>query len=262
MEKLQLRDYAALVSDAVGDYCFPTVTFDFYRHSERRHADMRGVEQCIGKSLRSDDLHAVRDGLSNVLYWGWAQRPGLRDSKVRDFRNGKNRVLPTDDRLVRFKGLVRCWCSRRVAAESAVRPDDAPPIAQRLQDLKSLGLPQFSQMSFTTKILMFLDPENCPVLDLRIAKAVAEVGDFARLQGLKFGRGGIRITKANAACYACWSLWCKRTAARVNEAPESPCRGLRAVDVERALFTRVATGMDQVRTLLAGPQCGDCGAQG
>ena len=51
--------------------------------------------------------------------------------------------------------------------------------------LRRLKLSQFSQMSFTTKILMFLDPDSYPVLDLRIAKAYANRPDFPPLQGLR-----------------------------------------------------------------------------
>jgi len=142
-------------------------------------------------------------------------------------------------------------------------------------------------MSFATKILMFLDPENCPVLDLKIAKAYANLEDFAPLKELvvyyyKKKETIIPITQENSDYYERWACWCRCVSALVNKTPESPCRELRAVDVERALFmlTGVVRGgrallqspcpslsaIEQalagagrdVRTLLAGPPGGNC----
>ena len=254
-------EYAALLCGAVRSYSFPSVTFDFRDGVERQHTDMRGVEQAIGESLRSDDIDAVRNGLSNVLYWGWARQPGLRNHKVSAFRTT---VGQGDGRLVRFRELVKSWRWRNNGSQRTARSaaDDTPPIAQRLRALTSLELPQFGRMSFATKILMFLNPENCPVVDLKIARAFANLEDFAPLKGLTFGTG-IPVTAGNAACYERWALWCRCTAELVNEAPESPCRGLRAVDVERALFTLADAGRsDEARTLLAGPEGRDCDAHG
>ena len=112
---------------------------------------------------------------------------------------------------------------------------------------------QFSQVSFVSKILMFLDPARYPVLDLKIAKAFAKPS-FLPLQNLTFTTGGIRITERNATAYDTWACWCREIATVVYEAPVSPCRGVRAVDVERALFTLAdSQATDKARVLLAGP---------
>ena len=125
----------------------------------------------------------------------------------------------------------------------------------RLRALKRLKLPQFSQMSFTTKILMFLDPNSYPVLDLKLAKAYAQRGGFPPLQDLTVHMS-IPITVNNGTCYGQWAYWCRSIAARVNGAPGSPCRDLRAVDVERALFVLADSGrMGEALSLLAGPFC-------
>ena len=84
---LPLQQYAALLCEAIRAYDFPAVAYDFTEGKELDHDSMLPVEQYIGTLLRSKDLSAVKDGLSNVLYWGYAQRPGWRDFKVRDFRN-------------------------------------------------------------------------------------------------------------------------------------------------------------------------------
>lgn len=121
--------------------------------NERQHENMLDVEKYIGKLLSQEDPVDVMDGLSNILYWGYA-RQGRRHSKVSAFRS----TMPsTDDRLERFMEFVRSNPDARAA--------------ERLLALKRLGLPEFGQMSFATKILMFLDPDRYPVLDLKILAA-------------------------------------------------------------------------------------------
>ena len=185
--------------------------------------------------MRSRDPGAVRDGLSNVLYWGWAQKPGRQRDRVGIFREG---IQPNDPRLVRFMNFVH---SMPRASQSA---------AEQLHALKQLKLPQFSQMSFTTKILMFLDPNRFAVLDLKIARVAKQCGF---MQELKIYTG-IPITSANAACYKRWASWCQGIAAKVNGMPGAPCRDLRAVDVERAVFSLADLGRtDDSHRLLTGP---------
>ena len=122
-----------------------------------------------------------------------------------------------------------------------------------LVNIKKLKLRQFSQISFVSKILMFLDPTRYPVLDLKLANAFAKLS-FLPLQNLTFTEGGIPITERNATAYDTWACWCREIATVVNEAPVSPCRGVRAVDVERAIFTLTnSQATDKARVLLDGP---------
>ena len=72
---------------------------------------MLAVEQYIGTLLRSKDVSAVKDGLSNVLYWGCAQQPGRRDFRVSDFR----KTIPDPERepkLDQFAQLMRSGRAR------------------------------------------------------------------------------------------------------------------------------------------------------
>ena len=250
MQRLSLNDYAVRLCEALRCYAFPAVTFDFRRYpggpdpanpvTGRRHlGSMQAVEECIGGLLRSSDLCDVRDGLSNVVYWGWAQRsPGFQRRKVLAFRDHA-----TGDQLEEFRKLVP-------------RMLDAPLRAgEHLHALvrSPLPLPHFSQASFATKILMFLKPDSHPVLDLRIARAFAKCTEFQPLQGLTFGTS-ISITTKNANCYERWAHWCRRIADQVNSSPSSPCHDLRAVDVERALFTLADWWLDdRARILLCAP---------
>ena len=227
-----LKEYAALLCEAIREYDFPAVTYDFTEEKPLHYDSMRAVEQYIGTLLRSKDLSEVKDGLSNVLYWGYAQRPGRRDFRVSDFR----KTIPDPQREPKLDQFAQLMRSGR----------------SDLFNIKKLQLRQFSQISFVSKILMFLDPTRHPVLDLKIAKAFAK-SSFLPLQNVTFATS-IPITERNATAYDTWACWCHEIATVVNEAPVSPCRGVRAVDVERALFTLAdSQAADKARVLLDGP---------
>lgn len=227
-------DYASTLCAAIREYRFPPVTFDFQAREETRHADMRGVEDRIRGLLTAPSRQEMKDGLSNVLYWGYANSPGPRDDRVGKFRKGV-----TDDQLDCFAELAACT---------------PPPGPVRI---KKIGLPQFSGMSFITKIMMFLDPAGCPVLDMKIAEAFSQSAGFAPLEGLVFRKRSdttIRVTKVNECVYGKWASWCGGIAEYVN-ASGSSCEGLRAVDVERALFTLADSDRGaEAWTLLRGPR--------
>ena len=224
----------SLLREAVESYDYPGVVYDFQTGSEVRYTEM-AVEEHIGTLLRSPDAGGVRDGLSNVLYWGYARQPGRRDAKVRDFRDD----VPADDpRLARFADLVRALGEPPLSTVAGPVP----------LDIKTLR--QFGQMSFVTKILMFLDP-RFPVLDMKVARAFA--GGFTPLADLRFDRGGIRLTGNNVRASSAGragageSRGWPTTAARSSPWSESGrCR--------RALFALADQPRLAARRLLAGPE--------
>lgn len=241
VSRLPRREFAALLREAVEGYDYPKVVYDFREAKESHYDDMLRVEERIGSQLRSPEPDGIRDGLSNVLYWGYARQPRRRDAKVRDFRDATH---AGDPRLQRFAELVRSTGERPLPG----------PAAPALLGFKRLMLRQFGQMSFVTKILMFLDP-RFPVLDLKVARVFAN-GRFAPLAALRFDKGGIRITRNNVRAYECWARWCREIAGLANEEGPSPPRALRAVDVERALFALAGRPdhEDLARKLLEGPE--------
>lgn len=92
-------------------------------------------------------MNLVKNGLSNVLYWGFA-----RMKKIRDFRFNRFREKVTRDNLC--------------AATELFHTSGAPSLIK----IKDLGLPEFSGMSFVSKIRMFLDPKKSATLDRQIMK--------------------------------------------------------------------------------------------
>ena len=197
---------------AVHAYDFPAVTFDFDREIERQHVSMRSVEQEIKRQLTADDLGTLRDGLSNVLYWGHA-RAGYRDHRVLKFRAA-----------VQYQHLesARALFRRIEGAE--------------LVAIKKIGLPQFSQMSFISKIRMFLEPSCFVTLDLKLAR-LRDKGDAIPLHALKVNPTSIPVTAHNERIYTRWCETCQRIAHEHLRGD-----GARAVDVERAVFHLVGSG--------------------
>ena len=134
------------LQSAIGSYSFPAVYYDFRKNLEIKCALITNVEIAINGLLLSSNLTDVKDGLSNIIYWGYANS-GYRNYKVSTFRN-----KITNAHANSFKTLVA-----------------ANPVPC-LTCLKHLGMPQFSNISFLSKIAMFLNPSTNCVLDLQIAK--------------------------------------------------------------------------------------------
>ena len=135
-----------VLEEAMCNYCFPRVTYDFQNGIEVNHQTMRSVESTIYRRLTSRGSNDVKDGLSNVLYWRY-RRIGFRWTKVNEFRD-----------KVTYQQLQR-----------AVRVfKDLKGVG--LRTLKKLELPKFSNVSFLSKLRMFLDPRNFVTLDLKLMK--------------------------------------------------------------------------------------------
>ena len=221
-------EYAAKVRAAVAEYEYPFVTYDFKAGRPLHHPTMRDVEILIRGQLLDADSRAAKDGLSNVLCWGYATSPGIQRTRVCRFRTNV-----TDEQIDGFKDAVaaRGYCP--------------------LMDIKKLEMPEFSGMSFTSKVLMFLSPDMHPVLDLKIAK-FALGSRFRVLDGLTFTTT-IGLTAKNMEIYGKWASWCAEIARIVNENAGGG-DSLRAVDVERAIFWCINKGHEHdAHQLLAGP---------
>ena len=230
-ERIPIAEYARMLCGATESYEFPKVTFDFVTEKECRHPDMTRVEGYIRDLLTSGEAGDIKDGLSNILYWGWAQRSSLQCKRVQIFREQVREV-----HLVQFMEVA-----------GGLR-------GPGLVSLKKIRLPQFSQMSFVSKVRMFLEPEKYPVLDLKIA-GFANTECFSPLKNLKIYPTSIPITKHNETIYEDWASWCWEIAGLVNAEPTAPCNTLRAVDIERAIFQLASDGQSQEAwRLLARPQ--------
>ena len=249
IQQYSIGEYSEVLCAAVDSYNFPPVTYNFEVSREVTHKNMREVEHEIQSQLLSADIRTIKDGLSNVLYWGYSRASGRQTGCVEIFREGV-----TSDQLNRFNGVVR----------NLSNSDSGLATIRGRVNNKIDNMPQFTMMPFVSKIRMFLDPDNYPVLDNKIAK-FAKSNEIPLLNGLKI-YSTIPITDSNERIYVCWAKWCQYIANQANEEPTSFCKDLRAVDVERGIFNLIGSERDNIsfqqrmnnhekaRRLLLGPK--------
>lgn len=173
------------LKNSISGYSFPAIYYDFTNNRQINPKDMRVLEEYILRLLRSNNIADVKYGLANVLYWGYAN-VGFRDTRVNIFINNT-----TDKQIESFQELVL----------NGTVPDTIT--------IKKLNLPEFSGMSFVSKIMMFLDPINYCVLDKHVSK-LGNPGCMKALSYLAFGPYAttIRISKNNQNVYNAWRQEC------------------------------------------------------
>ncbi|MFH1596788.1 MAG: hypothetical protein ABIG94_10545 [Pseudomonadota bacterium] len=201
------------MKESIVGYSFPAIYYDFINNCQVNPTNMGVVEEYVFKLLRSKNIIDVKYGLANVLYWGYAQ-VGYRDTRVQRFLNNT-----TDNQIKSFQELL---------LDGAV-----PDIAT----IKNLRLPEFSGMSFVSKIVMFLDPVNYCVLDDKVSN-LRNPNCRKALSHLVFGPNEmrIRISRQNQNVYNAWREECRAISAQYYQ------NVYRVVDVERGFFTLIQTG--------------------
>ena len=171
---------------------------------------MTGVETHIRGLLTSSNMQDVKHGLANVIYWGNANA-GYQMHRVMAFSN-----LITPLQLQQF----------RVQVSGGTLPT--------LKDLSKLKMPQFSGISFISKIIAFLDPKNYCVLDLLLSRLSITIHGKA-LHSLKTTTQ-IGVTKNNSLAYYSWCQECIAISNRYYGG------SYRAVDIERGFFNLIQSG--------------------
>ncbi len=253
-DQYPMKKYTKELCDAVKAYDYPAVTYDFQNGKEVCHKNIRQVEENIKTQLFSPNPEEVKDGLSNVLYWGYAslRREGNGPCDGYIPMTGRQK-----DRIPKFQKVCDSDLNRFIQTIRDLH-------SLKLSDIRKISLPQFSGVSFISKAVMFLCPSRYPVLDLNIARFTHSEG-FPPLQYLSFnrkdpskataiplnlstrnGQATGELTsqgKRNEQCYENWASWCIGIADLVNS-ETSQC--LRAVDVERGIFQLVGSEKDDI----------------
>jgi hypothetical protein len=199
--------------EAILGYSFPAVYYDFHANREVEARDMVDVEGIIGAQLRSANAEDVRHGFANILYWGYA-KIGYRNKRVQDLINNV-----TNNQIEDFKALLA---------------DDG---AVTMAEVKLIRIPQYSGMSFLSKVLMFLNPMDYCVLDRQIAHLRTQNSPKA-LNRLAFGpkETQIRTSSHNEAIYDLWRKECRAVSTTYYNG-EYP-----VVDIERGFFHLIQQG--------------------
>jgi hypothetical protein len=201
------------LGDAIRGYDFPPVYYDFEEGTEIVENTMLEVENIIRDQLRSEQTQDVRHGLANVLYWGYANI-GYRDVRVADLNNNI-----TVEQIKTLKALLA--------------NNNIPSMVE----IKRIKMPQFSGMSFISKVLMFLNPNQYCVLDKQIASLRTHNGDnFLNQLVFRESETQIRISAHNEAVYDGWRGECRAISTEYygNE--------YRVVDIERGFFQLIQHG--------------------
>jgi hypothetical protein len=207
------KDDIDVLNNAIKSYDFPCVYYDFSNNCRIEHTNMSLVEESIKSDLISANPEFIKNGLSNVLYWGF-ERVGYRNRRVNIFRE-----QVTEEQLKTAACLF------------------ANIHGDRLREIKEIGLPQFSGMSFITKIRMFLDPENYVILDRQILQ-MRHIYHVNLLNDINFGNNEtqIRISNNNVRIYLVWCKKCREISVLYYD------NNYRSVDIERGFFTLIQRG--------------------
>lgn len=203
LTKTQVSD----LGDAIKAYKFPVVYFDFKTGKQVVATSMSKCEKVIKKQLLSTNLLDVKDGLSNIIYWGNATA-GYRGFRVDQFRG-----MVSTAQLQSFQELVK---------------GGSVPSLKKIKDLKMSG---YSGISFISKILMFLNPTTHCVLDLQLTSLGSTSGSKA-IDNIKFNTQ-IPITKNNMNEYDNWRNECFEISKLYFGSV------YRAVDIERGFFSLI-----------------------
>jgi len=126
-------------------YDFPCRLFDFITEHELEFNNYRDLEKYIRELIMSNNILHIKDGLSNVLYWGY-YRIRYGEIRIKRFRDNVSNI-----QLQAFSDIIKT---------NLVEPIN----------IKKIGMPQFSGFSFISKILMFSDPTKYVTLDKKIMK--------------------------------------------------------------------------------------------
>jgi hypothetical protein len=203
-----------VLSEAIVGYSFPAVCYDFINKCKINFSYMKELEEFINKQLRSRQYIDVKYGLGNILYWGYANI-GYGDDRVKRFMEKIN-----DPLIQEFQDLVN---NNRVPS---------------LTEIKKINMPEYSGLSFISKILMFLDTNNYCVLDQQLAKLKNNRSTKA-ISKLNFDKGKdtqIRITKQNVDVYNEWINECLIISRKYYNGK------YRVVDIERGFFNLIQKG--------------------
>lgn len=203
------RSQAKCLSAAASRYAFPPAYFDYSSNVTITGLTMAEVEARIRHNLLSGT--DVKDGLSNVLYWGFAQMGGLAAVRVDRFRS-----TVTQHQLM--------------AASQLFATNPRPT----LLDIAGIKLPQFSGVSFVSKVRMFLDPKASATLDKQIMK-IHTHRPTTVLADVRQSPTSIPVNSQNSAAYEAWCL-------RLAHIQRTYVPSLRVVDVERGLFQLIQWG--------------------
>jgi hypothetical protein len=223
-------------------YAYPTVGLrgTVAQHAHTAFATSSQLDHYHHQLLRSNEDDCVLMGYLSVLYWGHYSGSNGRTnaaralSKVRTAINGANFLHRGQPR--RRRGLVDFAPGEAVGLiRQAIRLVDAGDFAGAIRVL--CELPQL-QFAFASKVVAFLAPDKCGVIDSVIARKFTQYG-------FKLRAGYVSLVKENFEHYQRYCIALSTNASQRNEKGEGSywrdrngqAFPWRAIDVERAMYS-------------------------
>lgn len=205
-----------ILTDAIQRYDFPKKIYDFPNEKEITFTSMRQLETSISENLISGDMILVKNGLSNILYWGY-YRTGYRDTRVTNFRTkvGQQQLIYAAKVFQNLSGTG-------------------------IRIIEGLKLPEFSKLSFISKIRMFLEPKQYVVLDRKLMK-LAKTNIVTLFHDMKEYPTSIPCTIRNERIYQSWCDLCKDASKKYFQEQH-----IFAVDVERGIFHIIENNQHEI----------------
>lgn len=215
-----------VVIEKLNPYLYPSyiLALDGLTLTAVKKNNINEVETYIGNLIHSSDYVEVLAGYLNVIFWGF-----LGNSKNNSVNLGRafGKAVYTGF-LVKGENLKGQIIASQIQLEEIFNciQEIKHLVAERRFDeavIKSTGLRGLG-FSFATKLLMFIDPINCAVLDAVIAR---------KMIGVRFSWDGVALSKRkpNPETYQAYCIWLHQTLQKIEG-----MRLTRAVDLERQLF--------------------------
>jgi hypothetical protein len=197
---------------AIKAYDYPVELHNFEKDTKIPLRSMRELEAFLRKGLFSKDTEELKLALANIVYWGNINS-GYCSFRVAKFLNEitENKLEEAIDLFANISG-------------------------DSLAAIKNIRLPQFSNMSFVSKLRMFLDPENFVTLDRKLLK-IKRSGVHTLFSNICEQGTYIPINSQNCKQYVLWSQKCRDAASTYFRIKE-----VIAVDIERGIFKMVDKG--------------------
>jgi hypothetical protein len=204
--------------------------------AENKYTEIEEVEKIICGYLKSKDMKLQILGYLSVIFWGFAGSSDFdkKPTEERALSRIKSTGLVSKDSKVNDIKLIdiNTETSRFIADIISNVIDEVTKRNYSTAVAFASLLPQLG-FSFATKLIMFIDPNNCGVLDKVVAKKL-------KLSSLEWTNSNgeksyLKPSLKNYLFYSDYCSWLQKLAPLIIDKNKKSLN--RAVDVERFIFS-------------------------
>jgi hypothetical protein len=204
--------------------------------AENKYFDIQEVEKIIYDYLKSKDVKLQILGYLSVIFWGFAGSSdfGKKPTEERALSRIKNTGLISKDSKINDIKLIDLNTETVKFISNIISNviDEVSKSNYSAAVAFASLLPQLG-FSFATKLVMFIDPNNCGVLDKVVAKKLSLTSvEWTSSNGEK---SYLKTSLKNHLLYAQYCFWLQKLTPLVIDENNNSLK--RAVDVERFIFS-------------------------